>query len=281
MTLPSTFQTEIVQMTHGEVRIHGERVLPKKTPIGAVLLVHGFGEHLGRYKKNVIPRLVASGMGVMLYDNVGHGKSGGKRGHCKDYTSLLDILSLALTKTKESFPGLPVFLYGHSMGGNLILNYALRRKPAVSGLIATSPYLRLAFDPPQWKMILGKLMVNIAPSITLSAGLDAKAISRIPEEVLAYTSDPLVHGKVSPMFSFPIMEAGEWALSHAHELQFPTLLLHGTGDRLIDHKATKIFHERCGSSTLFLYEGGFHELHHDSCQDMMLDQVQAWLTQYQ
>ena len=244
---------------------------------GVVVLVHGFGEYSGRYISNVIPCLVSSSLAVVTYDNVGHGKSSGKRGHCPSYEVLLDILNEAIENAVEVYPNVPIFLYGHSMGGNLVLNYAMRRKTKVRGIVATSPYLRLAFQPPKWKMLLGKFMLKIMPSITLPSGLDPNGISRIPEEVEKYKNDPLVHDQVSPMFSFPIMDAGEWAIENASKLSIKTLLTHGTADQIIDHKATQEFHQNSNNTTSKLYEGGFHELHYDLCSDEMLTAITSWL----
>ena len=221
-------------------RIYGSYIQPTEIK-GVVVLVHGFGEHLGRYKDSVVPMLMNSKFAVVAYDNIGHGKSGGKRGHCPNYEALLDILDLMIVKTGSLFPNTPLFLYGHSMGGNLVLNYALRYNAELKGIIASSPYLRLGFEPPKWKMVLGKLMLKIWPSITLPSGLDPNGISRIKEEVEKYKSDPLVHDKVSPMYSFPIIDAGKWAIANASKLKVATLLIHGTGDPIIDYHGSQEF----------------------------------------
>jgi len=244
---------------------------------GVVVLVHGFGEHSGRYLESVVPMLLKSSLAVVLYDNIGHGKSGGKRGHCPGYDTLMDILNQVIKKANSMFPGIPLFLYGHSMGGNIVLNYAIRRETGLKGVIATSPYLRLAFQPPKWKIVLGKVMLRLLPSITLSSGLDPKGISRISEEVEKYRTDPLVHDKVSPMFSFPIMDAGEWAIGNAHKLKVDTLLLHGTSDGIIDYRGTEEFHQNSTQTTLRFFEGGYHELHHDLCKEEMLGVIRGWL----
>jgi len=260
--------------THG-YQVYGFHTHPE-TVKGVVVLVHGFGEHSGRYTEHVIPMLLQADLAVVTYDNVGHGKSSGKRGHCKSYESLLDILKNTIDRAEGLFPKVPLFLYGHSMGGNLVLNYALRRiKP--SGIVATSPYLRLAFQPPKWKLFMGRQLMNT--SITLPSGLDPKGISRIPAEVEKYKNDPLVHDKVSPMFSFPVMDAGEWAIQNAKQLQVNTFLLHGTADPIIDYRGTKEFHENSKRTTLELFEGGYHELHNDLCKDEMLAATQNWLKQ--
>ncbi len=244
---------------------------------GLVVLVHGFGEHSWRYLDDVIPRLLQASMAVVTYDNIGHGISGGKRGHCPSYGALLDILDTVIVKARSLFPKVPLFLYGHSMGGNLVLNYALKNNIELRGIVATSPYLRLAFQPPKWKMALGKTLLHLIPSMTMPSGLDPNGISRIHEEVSKYIQDPLVHDKVSPMFSFPIMDAGEWAISHAHQLQVDTLLLHGADDPIIDFRGTQAFHENSQKTTLEIFDGGYHELHKDLCKDQMLECIENWL----
>ncbi|MGB5497426.1 MAG: lysophospholipase [Maribacter sp.] len=265
-----------LKLVANHIKIYAGYIQPKDVK-GVVVLVHGFGEHSGRYIDNLIPMFLGTGLAVLVYDNFGHGKSGGKQGHCPSYEALLQLLDKLIEKATSLFPDVPQFLYGHSMGGNLVLNYALRNTTNLKGIIASSPYLRLAFQPPKWKMVLGKAMLNIWPSLTLPAGLDPNGISRIPEEVAKYKSDPLIHDKVSPMFSFPIIAAGEWAITNASSLTIETLLVHGTADPIIDFKGTKEFHEQSNSTALELMEGGFHELHHDICKVEVLNVIQNWL----
>lgn len=256
--------------------IYGAHVSPLSIK-GVVVLVHGFGEHSGRYLQNVLPMLIKNDFAVVTYDNVGHGKSSGKRGHCPSFDALLDILQAIIDRAKGYYPEIPVLLYGHSMGGNLVLNYALRRENDIAAIIATSPYLRLAFQPPKWKMVIGKWMLNRLPSITMPSGLDPNGISRIPEEIEKYKNDPLVHDRVSPMFSFPIMHAGEWAITNADKLKINSLLIHGTADPIIDFKGTEEFHEQSNLTSLHLFEGGYHELHNDIDKVKMFETISTWL----
>ncbi|PIF00096.1 MAG: alpha/beta hydrolase [Maribacter sp.] len=261
------------------IPIYAGYVQPR-TVKGAVVLVHGFGEHSGRYLQEVVPMLADVGLAVLFYDNFGHGKSGGKRGHCPNYGALLALLAEMVEKATDLFPKMPQFLYGHSMGGNLVLNYALRHKNRLTGVIASSPYLRLAFEPLKWKMVLGRAMWKIWPSLTMPSGLDSSGISGIGDEVARYKADPLIHDKISPMFSFPIMEAGEWAIHNAADLRIPTLLVHGTGDPIIDFKGSGEFHKNNPRfTTLKLFEGGYHELHHDRCRLEVFNSIQSWLRQ--
>jgi alpha-beta hydrolase superfamily lysophospholipase len=251
---------------------------PKTAPKAVVILVHGMGEHIGRYEKSVVPHLVKNGYAVVGYDQFGHGKTKGKRGHNPNFDAVLTCVTEVIIKSKKLFNGVSLFLYGHSMGGNVVLNYVLRRKHPFKGLIATSPFLQLAFQPPALKLAIGKLLYKIAPGLTMSNELDANDISRIPEEVLAYVNDPLVHDKISPNYSIKFIETGQWALYHAQDLQVNTLLLHGTGDKIIDHKATKEFADKSnGKASIKLFEGAYHELHNDLCREKMLVTITDWL----
>ncbi len=270
-------ETELQFQLQGH-EIYGFCVEPELVN-GAVVLVHGFGEHSGRYREAVIPMLLEAGLAVMAYDNIGHGKSSGKRGHCPSYHALLEVLHEVVVHVKTQFPKAPIMLYAHSMGGNLALNYALRNSADLEAIVATSPYLRLAFQPPKWKVLLGKLMLKLIPSITLPSGLDPNGISRIPSEVKKYQNDPLIFDAVSPMYSFPIIDAGEWAIANASSLSIPSLLLHGTADPIIDFKGTLEFHNNTTSTSLKLFDGGYHELHYDKCAAEMLAHIKNWISQ--
>ena len=111
----------------------------------------------------------------------------------------------------------------------------------------------------------------------MSSGLNPQHISRIDQEVEKYIADPLVHDRVSPMYSFPIMEAGEWAIQNADKLRTKTLILHGTGDKIIDYRATEKLHNNSNSTELHLIEGGYHELHKDVGSKNTLDMIGIWL----
>lgn len=261
---------------HSKVKLFAHYWKPA-TSKAVVLLLHGMGEHSSRYNQYVIPELLQNSIGVLAFDNFGHGKSEGKRGHNPGYEAIMEVMDIMITKAKTIFGDLPIFLYGHSMGGNLVINYTLRNRSEISGTIATSPFLKLAFQPPGWKLFIGKLLQRLAPSITLPMELDVNQLSKDQEEVNKYRNDPLVHDKISPNFSFPIMEAGEWAIKNANLLTTPMLLIHGTEDKIIDHKGTIAFSEKTEKASLVLLDGGYHELHNDSEKVLLLDKSVAWI----
>lgn len=241
-----------------------------------VVLVHGMGEHSGRYN-HVAKKLTENDFSVVAFDQFGHGKTSGKRGHNPSFKAVLESVTTTINKAKELFPNKPVFLYGHSMGGNVVVNYALRTKNDLKGIIATSPFLKLAFQPPAIKLAVGKLLQKIAPSLTMSNELDANDISRDKTEVEKYINDPLVHDKISPNFSLTFIDSGEWAIENAAKLNTKMFLLHGTDDKIIDYKGTEEFANKSDNATLKLYKGGYHELQNDFCKEEMLQDVINWL----
>ncbi|WP_417445244.1 lysophospholipase [Joostella sp.] len=250
---------------------HGEKMK------AAVVLVHGMGEHSGRYTGSVIPELVDAGYVVFSYDHFGHGHSEGKRGHCPSYKAVLDSVDAIITEKNDRFPELPTFLYGHSMGGNVVLNYVMRRKPTLQGVIASSPFLRMAFDPPAWKMSAGKVCYYMLPFITMPSGIKAKYISRDESEIEKYKDDPLVHDRVSPNFTIPFIKWGEWVLNNPKELEIPLLLFHGSGDHITSHWASKAFAKQSNLITFKLYKGGYHELHNDLDREDVFETIVDWL----
>ena len=242
-----------------------------------IVMVHGMGEHSSRYKDSVVSHLLNNKIAVVSFDLFGHGKTNGKRGHCPSYEALLESIDIVLEKAHLLFPERPIYLYGHSLGGNLVINYALKKNSNIKGVIATSPFLRLAFNPPKWKVSFGKLLLNIWPSLTMPSELEVDAISRDKNEIKKYSDDSLVHDKVSPMFVFPVIDAGKWAIDNADKLNVPMLILHGTGDRITDYKGSVAFCDTSKTASLKLFEGGYHELHHDLCKEEFVETILNWL----
>lgn len=257
--------------------LHAASWLPNAPLKAVVCLVHGHGEHLARYD-HVAHFLGQAGIGVYAIDLPGHGKTEGKRGHVPNYEAFMDGAMALIAHATQAQPGLPLFLYGHSMGGNIVLNTALRRHPAVKGVIASSPWLRLAFEPPAIQVALGRLAVKIAPGFVQHTKLDATAISRLPGEVSQYTHDPLVHDLISAAMFTGTFEAGLWAEAHAADWKLPLLAFHGTADRLTSFAATRDFCARIqGDVTFVPWEGLFHETHNEPEREQVLAVVRNWI----
>jgi alpha-beta hydrolase superfamily lysophospholipase len=250
---------------------------PDKKPKAVVGLVHGIGEHVGRYA-HVGEAFTKAGYALVGFDVRGHGKSGGPRGHIPSYDTLMDDIADFLTLVEKRYPKVPRFLYGHSMGGNQVINFGLRRKPKLRGVIATSPWLKLPFEPPVVQATLGKLMNRIAPGFTQGTKLDTASLSRDPEVARAYENDPLVHDKVSARLFVDVHGAGSWALEHAAEFPLPLLLMHGTADRLTSAEASHQFAERGGKNiTWRAWDGFYHEIHNEPEKAEVLKVMIGWM----
>jgi len=264
-------------ITIHNTNFYGQYFQPK-TIKAVVVLVHGMGEHSKRYEKFVIPYFNKNSIAVLTFDQFGHGLTEGKRGHNPNFEAVLDSVQEMLKKAENVFGNKPTFLYGHSMGGNVVINYALRRENNLTGVIATSPFLKLAFEPPSWKLKIAKVLLKIAPSLTMSNELDIAGISRDKNEVEAYKNDPFVHDKVSPNYSIVFIESGKSAIENAKQLNTPMLLMHGTDDKLTSYKGSEEFAKNAGNKVdLLLFEGGYHELHNDIIKNEVLEQIMVWI----
>jgi len=188
--------TEFNWRSNDGLQFYAQAWTPEEEPRAAVALVHGLGEHSGRYA-HVAAAMTAAGYALVGFDLRGHGRSEGKRGHSPSWDTLMDDIARLVEETSNRFPGRPVFLYGHSLGGNLVLNYVLQRKPQLAGAIVTSPILRTAFQPPAWKIKLGETLYNLWPAFSLTNEIDPKGISHDSQVVSAYVNDALVHNRVS------------------------------------------------------------------------------------
>jgi alpha-beta hydrolase superfamily lysophospholipase len=250
-----------------------------EAPKAVVVLVHGHGEHVNRYP-HVAEAFTNAGYALQGFDLRGHGQSGGQRGHTPSYESLMDDITDFIADAGKRYPSLPIFLYGHSMGGNQVINYVLRSAGNLKGAIVTGPWLRLAFDPPAAQVMLAKILNKIAPSFSLASTLDQSALSRDEKVVQAYAADPLVHNKISVRLYTSIYGSGLWALEHAAEIKIPMLLMHGGADKITSAKASDEFATKAGKRvSLRIWDGFYHEIHNEPQKAEVLKMMVGWLDQ--
>ncbi len=250
---------------------------PETKSRAVICLVHGMGEHSRRYDY-VVEQLTQAGYSLIAFDLRGHGQSPGPRGHTPSYEALMQDISSLIEAANKQFPQLPFFLYGHSLGGNLILNYVLRHKPLLKGVIVTGPWLRLSFEPPAFKIILGKITNQIWPAFSQKSGLDTKVLSHDPEVVHAYENDPLVHDYISARMFIGICQAGQWALEHASEFSLPLLLMHGGDDKIISLEASREFANKVNEKCTFkIWDDLYHEIHNEPEKEEVFKFLMDWL----
>lgn len=242
-----------------------------------IVLIHGLGEHSGRFEAWA-RKFNAYNYAVCALDLPGHGLSYGKRGHIHKFSDFYKEIDQFIEQVKKDFPEKSITLYGHSMGGNILTNYVLKRKPAVKALILSSPWLKLAVKPNVFKYFLGKLMYKIYPQFHDTTNLNPAFISRIPEEVEKYKTDKLVHGRITPALFFPLYLKGIKMAERAKEFYLPTLVFHGSEDNLTSHDASKKFADGNDKIDFISMEGGYHELHHDLCREELFEKIIDWLS---
>lgn len=263
--------------TSDGLQLFGQGWEPETQPRGLVCLVHGLGEHSSRYD-DFAQYLNEAGYAVLAFDLRGHGRSEGVRGHSPAFQAFMEDIDLYLAEAGRRYPQLPCFLYGHSLGGLLALNYVLRRKPQLAGVIVTSPGLHTPLTEQKLKINFARWMGALLPTASLSTGLEVQAISRDPAVVQNYRSDPLVHDRSTLRMAKTTLEAIPWALEHAGEFDLPLLLMHGAADRLTYPSGTQEFAGRVQSEcTVRLWEGCYHELHNEPERAAILAAVVEWL----
>jgi alpha-beta hydrolase superfamily lysophospholipase len=246
-------------------------------PKAVVCLVHGHGEHTSRYA-HVAEALGRQGFVFFGADLRGHGRSGGTRGHISSTEDFMQDIDVLLEQAHAYYPGLPIILYGHSVGGILVLNYGLLRKPEVKGVIAASSAIHTAVEQQKIKVILAKVLGSFSPNTLMASGLDPKGISRDQKVVQAYIDDPFVHDKISLGFGKLMLGATSWTLAHAGEFTLPLLLLHGKADVIAFPSSSVEFaaplKEKC---TLVLWDDAYHELHNEPEKNEVFKTMTLWM----
>jgi len=271
----SFFETDLKQR-----KVFYQQWLPEQQAQGIIALVHGLGEHSSRYE-HVAEFFTAHNYGIIAVDTYGHGQTTGKKGHADSMEAYMGQIERLLQLAKQSAPNKPVFLYGHSMGGTLVLNYLFRHHPAVAGVIATAPGVRPGFAPPKLLLAIGRIARIIAPAFTQPNSLDLNYLSHDKKVIEAYKADPLVHNQVSGVVGLGVIEWGEWLLSHAGQAPAPLLLMHGTEDRLTSYSATKeLASKLTGNVTFKSYDKLYHELHNEFEKYDILTDILNWMQNY-
>jgi acylglycerol lipase len=250
---------------------------PDARPRAVLAIVHGFGEHSGRYQ-NVVRHLVPRDYVVYGFDHRGHGRSPGPRGHVNAWSEFRGDVREFLSLIRRQQSDRPVFLLGHSLGGLIAIEYVLREAPRLHGLIVSNPLLAAARISPLVRAAAA-VLAHLAPRVAIKTGLDASAISRDPAVVQQYREDVLVHGTGTPRLSAEITAARKWTSEHAAALKVPFLLILGGADRLVPPEGGRRFFEgvAVADKELKEYPGAYHEPHNDIIADQVMTDLGRWL----
>jgi len=254
-----------------------------KRPRALLALIHGLGEHTGRYI-HVGKTLTDAGFALVGFDLRGHGRSGGARGHFPALNAVMQDIRQFFKFLVQRYPDLPHFLYGHSLGGLLSLAYALQYPAGLNGVIVTGAGLRSPLQEQKGKIAMVNVLGSLLPAITVPSGLDVTTISRDADVVKKYINDPLVHSKTSLGLGKSAIKAIDFCFAHASEFKPPLLLMHGADDGLTYPSGSEDFARLASENnkdvTLKLWDGLFHEIHNEPEKAEVFKVMIDWLEKH-
>jgi lysophospholipase len=263
----------------GGVAIHWRRWEPAGEPRAVVVIVHGYAEHLGRYQ-HVAAHLTACGLAVAGLDHRGHGRSGGRRGHCLDLAEYVADTRALVAMAEAWWPGRRRLLLAHSLGGLIGLHYLLRHPDTVTAAVLSAPALRVPDNGQRALRSMARALGRWAPRVTFRSNLDADALSRDPAVGRAYVTDPLVHRAATAGFVRAVEAAQAEVWAAAARLRVPVLILQGDADRVVDPRAAAELAALLGCAhELVTLSGYYHELLNEPPAERarVLEAVDAWV----
>jgi acylglycerol lipase len=253
------------------------RAWPNPTATVTFAVVHGLGEHSGRYER-FAQGMATHQMATYAVDLRGHGRSAGRRGHVESWSQWIDDAAAFVSHVESQVQGELIPL-GHSFGGVVMLSTVRSGKlKRARRFVLSSPALKLKAAVPKWKTTAAGILSSIVPSLAMDNEVDPGTVSRIPEVVDAYRSDPMVHSKISARLYAEWTQAAADNLAHADEIKLPFLVLAGADDRLIDSAGSQELHAKtAGKSELRLLPGRYHEPFNDLGSDEVFSTIAEWV----
>lgn len=248
-------------------------------PRGMVVVAHGLGEHGGTYAHLAEAVGGSLGLDFVALDFRGHGRSPGRRGVVRNYQDLVEDLRAVVDWARARRPDLPLFVLGHSNGGQVVLRLALEPPPGVAGVIVSNPSIRIAMHVPPAKLKLGKFLLSFVPWLTLRADARSDWMTRDPDMQKNYRRDGLRHNRISAPLFFGMVEGGEMLLARAGELKIPLLMLVGGQDPVVCPRSNREFYDRVGAGDkLFvLYPRMLHEPFNELGREQVFSDLARWL----
>jgi alpha-beta hydrolase superfamily lysophospholipase len=247
-------------------------------PKAVICMVHGFGEHINRYT-HVAKFFNDHGYAFIGNDRRGHGMSEGKRGHTSGYNAFLDEVEHLILKARKRYPKVPILLYGHSMGGNIVLNYLVKDKdPGLLGAIITGPWIALNFQPSTVKLKMASIANKVFPGFSQKADLNSSHLSRDPLIGKMYDKDELVTKSITAATAFSMFEKAAFLDTYTSGIDIPLLAMHGEDDKIISNIATQNFVKRNPTNIhLKLWPGAYHEIHNETNKEEVFEYTLKWI----
>lgn len=262
--------------TSDQAKMFAQKWIPEKPVKASIILIHGFGEHSSRYA-HMAEFYCDHQIQVFAFDLRGHGRSAGPRGYVPTQTTFWDDIDEFKKTIKAALDDKPVFLYGHSMGGMIVLSYVLKRGSTFNGIITTSPLIDTATPMSDSTKKLAKFMDKILPRLAIDSGLDRNFLSRDKNVVDAYNADPLVFGKASTRLGVFMADTGAYIREHAAEFKEPLLMMIGSEERIVNKAEVDAFMKSVPNGTYKIWDGFYHEVHNEPEKDQVFKFTLDWV----
>jgi acylglycerol lipase len=260
------------------IAVYYQGWLPDGKVKAVLLVVHGLGEHSGRYR-NVVNHFVPLGYAVYGFDHIGHGKSGGMREYVERFEEFTDTLTMYSAMVKDWQTGKPIVLLGHSMGGLIAAHYLLDHQAEFKCAVISAPAVKIGASISPATIALGKVLSVLLPKAGIMP-VDPNGVSRDPEVVKAYASDPLVfHGKTPARLAAELLKAMRRVSAETEKITLPFLTLQGSEDKIVDPGSAQMLYDQAGSKdkTIKIYAGLYHEVFNEPERTRVLKDVETWL----
>lgn len=260
-------------------RVHFYQHWIPDSPRALVVFVHGLGDHIGRLGP-FVSRLTQKNVACALYDQQGHGRSDGRRGHVERFSDWVNDLAGFVQFSQMATPtDTPLFIVGTSLGALIGINYILTHTAPVAGMVAISAAIHPTVQIPEWKKKLGRRIFRLWPSVSIDDGVRIEDLTRDEAERESLRRDPLFHRRLTLCAAHEIERNLELVMAMPHRIHVPMLMLAGAGDRVCDPEGTRQFATRLSSTDKHcrIYPGMFHDLLHDSGNEIVLDDIEAWI----
>ena len=264
-----------IRLSNGQI-LRGFIKSPGDGMLAVIIMIHGLGEHIQRYT-SWAGMMNSKSFVFAGVDLPGHGRSEGRRGHIKSKELLDEMIGILINECRKTFPGIPLFLYGHDLGGSLVLSYIIQNNPRVKGAVITSPCLQLLYGPNKAKAKLTTLLRFILPWIVSSSGFPVEKLSRNSDVIMDYRNDPLNHDKISGRLYTIARDTATYAMENASVHKVPVLIMHGGDDLICSPDGSREFASKSRNTELKIWEDGFHDLHYDLFNKDLFDYIVKWI----
>ena len=246
-------------------------------PDALIAFVHGHGDHCRRYD-DWFSKMGAANISVISFDYRGNGRSQGRRGIIRNFSNLLQDVALLHEKAKIFYPGIPVVLYGHSLGATLVISYLLRFQTRPELAIATSPWLKLKKSPNKWLSLILKLFNSVTPYITVGTGLHSADFSNADGFAEKREKDEFVHNRISIRMFREVEKEAAWIGEHFSEIKTPLLLMQGKDDKVMKYDGARNLKEKApGQVNYREWKFAGPQLHNSERSNEVMEYLLDWI----